>query len=181
MSVPGLIFPAIGDKRHAVPAFPDAEFEPEQIAVLPMSVFEGILPAVLNMPPLSLVKITSVLSVKAILLQALHDLADHPVQFMDEVAIESALAGAFETRRRGERVVNIRGRQVEEEGLLLCFRDPFYRSSRSAGSGSFIVVDFVGFLGAPKTCWEFCSRLHAGMLVFSNRAGLPKTMGSSGS
>ena len=55
------------------------------------------------------------------LIQGLEHFSHDPVEFMDEVPVRAALTCTLELGMGGEGVMNVGGRQVQEEGFLLSF------------------------------------------------------------
>jgi hypothetical protein len=54
-------------------------------------------------------------------------LADHPVELVDEIAIASAFTGPVEARMRRERVMNVRRGKQQEERRVPMLADPAHR------------------------------------------------------
>ena len=63
--------------------------------------------------------------VEVVFFQRLHDLADGPIEFGDDVAVNTVGALAAEGRAGGERDMRIRVREVEEERGGFIFPDKF--------------------------------------------------------
>ena len=55
------------------------------------------------------------------LIQSLEQLAHNPVKFMNEITIQTALTCSLELGIRSERMVNIGGCKIKEEGLIVVF------------------------------------------------------------
>ena len=77
-------------------------------------------------------------------LERLHHFADHPVELVDEVAVDAALAGALESRRRGEWVMDGGGGEEAEEGLVAALFDPAGGLFGQLGADLVVVEKLVG-------------------------------------
>ena len=70
---------------------------------------------------------------------------------MDKIAVEAALAGAFETGCRGEWVMNVGSGEIQKERFVFLFSDPFHRAFRQKRARFLVVVDFVSLQSTAES------------------------------
>ena len=102
------------------------------------------------MPPLSLVKMIIVLSASPRSFKTAHDLTNDPIEFVNEVAVKPALAGALKTFGGREGVVDVGGRQVKKKGFVVAGLDPLNRFFGKDRSNLEVIVNLVGFFRAAE-------------------------------
>ena len=87
---------------------------------------------------------------QSVVFEARENLTDDPVEFMDEVTIESTLAGALKTFGRREGVMNVGCRQIQKEGFVLAFFDPLDGFLCERRADLVIVEQLVSFLRSTE-------------------------------
>ena len=129
-----------GNEWHAVAAFPCPEFEAEQVAVDLVARSRGITPSQVEHAAVVTGEDDQRVSAQAGLLEAFGHLPDHPVQLLNEVAVELRLARSPGTFPGREGVMHMGRGQVEKERLLLVGSDPVDRLLRQDGSYRVVIV-----------------------------------------
>jgi hypothetical protein len=105
------------DKRHAMAAFPRSKLEAQQFSVQSMPGLPCLLTGVIEHAPVVAGENDQcVLGTPRFIKRSQH-LADDPIKFVDEVAIQPALAGHLESRMRRKGVVIV-GVNQDNVGLL---------------------------------------------------------------
>ncbi len=103
------------------------------------------------------------------LVEGVEDFADHPIELVNEVAVESAVAGADELFGWSEWVMDVGGGEVEEEGLVaVLLLDPLDGLVLEGRADEVVDVKFVSFFCAADAAVatflgvDFCDGLFAG-------------------
>lgn len=136
------------DEGDAVSAFPNAEFGAEEFAVDGVSEFGGGAAAEVEHAAVITGDKDKGVVGNAALFEAFHDLADDPVEFVNEVAVDAGLACALKTLSGSEGVVDIGGGEEAEEGFFVAGLDPLGGFFGEGGADFVVVEAFVGFDGA---------------------------------
>ena len=137
-----------------MPSFPGSELEAEQFAVQAVSCFPCFLPGNVEHASVVARKDDERIVRDLELIQGLEHFSHDPVEFMDEVPVRAALTCTLELGMGGEGVMNVGGRQVQEERFLLFFLlmsgDPIDRFLGESRTDVLVPVAQVGFLGSSN-------------------------------
>ena len=131
-------------------AFPHAELETKQITVLSMPGLERRLSAEVKHASVVTGKDHQRVVGQTVLFETRKNLTNDPVEFMDEVAIKPALAGALKTFRRSEGVMNVGRRQIQKEWLVFPLTNPLDGFLRERCSDLVVVEQFVSFFRSAE-------------------------------
>ena len=126
-------------------AFPCAEFESEQVAVKEMACPHCIASSKIQHASIVAGENDERVFAQALLLEAPGHFPYHPVQLLNEVAIELRITRPLKSLPGREGVVNMGRGQVEKERLLPVGSDPVYRFVRQDGSYRVVIVVLVSF------------------------------------
>ncbi len=127
---------------------PDAELGAEEVAIDLVSFFSGDAAAEVEHAAVVAGEEDEGVVGDALGLEGLHHFANHPVEFVDEVAVDAALAGALESGSRGEGMVDGGGGEETEERGVAAFFDPARGFFGELGADLVVVETFVRFDGA---------------------------------
>ena len=154
-----------------MPALPRLEFESQQIAVEAMTAAHGFLSAHVDHAAVVAREKDQRVFGEPEFVERAQELADHPVEFVDEVAVDAALARAAEARMRRERMMDVSRGEIEEEGLARAGFDPCDGFLREARADLFVVVKCVrGLAAADLAEAHFLAKLpRLGRLIVDER------------
>ena len=124
-------------------AFPDTELKSQQITVHSVPHAEGFLAAVIEHPAVVTGKDDQRIVRDTFLFKRRHDLANDPVQLVDEVTIQAALTGSLKTWSRRKRMMDVGRGEVEKKWLVRLFADPLGCSLDQRRPECEVVVEFV--------------------------------------
>ena len=139
------------NKRYAMSAFPSAELETLQFSIQPVPCFPGLLPSVVKHAAVVAGKQDHRVVGNSMIIKHLEHFTYHPIQLMDEVAIQPALAATMEALVGCKRMVDMRRRQIQKERLVPVFSlavvYPLHSLLGKGDTNRIVAIDHVRLLG----------------------------------